>query len=83
MNYITFLLKIYAIVYPLLILGLLQFTWYSAFFNGDQVTVTINDYGEKWVEFTLIPVFNFIAVIGWFFMFTDHLMPELKTYVRN
>jgi hypothetical protein len=35
---------------------LMAWTFYAAFFNGYHVLVTVNDFGEAWYEFILIPV---------------------------
>ena len=45
----------------------LTYTWFIAFFNGDHVIVTINNWGEKWIELimfcVLIPLFTYSAFL--------------------
>jgi len=37
--------------------------FFLAFFNGDKVLMTINDYGEKWIEAVLFPIFIVMGTV--------------------
>ena len=37
--------------------------FFLAFFNGDRVVMTINDYGEKWIEAVLFPIFIAMGIV--------------------
>jgi len=45
---------------------ILCFIWWSAFFNGDVVTVTINEYGEKRLEMILGFIFIPMMFYGFY-----------------
>jgi len=37
--------------------------FFMAFFNDDSVLMTINDYGEKWIEAILFPIFIVMGIV--------------------
>lgn len=50
---LIWLVKVYACLFNAGMTILICYTWFGAFFNGDQITVTINDIGEKYPELAL------------------------------
>lgn len=42
----------------------LAIIFFLAFFNGGQVLVTVNTFGEQWVEAVLFPIFIIMGVFS-------------------
>jgi hypothetical protein len=47
----------------------LHFIWMGAFLNGGELTITINTYGEMWIEYVLWVAVTAIISVG----FTEYL----------
>lgn len=56
----------------------LTWTWFVAFFNGDHVVVSINDWGEKWIELAMFMVIIPILVYSMFLS-----LKELRKMRKN
>jgi len=48
------------------------YTWLMAYFHENEVTVTINDYGEGKLESFLFPVFFVFGIITFIFNFGEY-----------
>ena len=59
---------------------LLTYTWFVAFFNGDYVLVSINDWGEKWIELAMFIVIIPIIVYSIFLSLKD--LRQMRRQVR-
>lgn len=71
----THLVKILA-VFELAVLAFFAFIiWFSAFLNGGQITIYVNTFGEKWVEFGIFLILIPIITIGLNRLLVEDLNP--------
>ena len=50
---------------------IIAYTWFGAFFHGDRIMVTINDFGERDVELLLWFVGTPVLLYGTYLLVTD------------
>jgi len=69
--------KYMAAIFGLTFATVILITWFAAFTHGNAITVTINDYNERWVEYVVVPlgwavcVWWFLVVAGEPFFYSD------------
>ena len=49
-------IKMWGIIIAYSFAIVMSYVWFVAFFNGDMVLITINDWGEKWLELAIFIV---------------------------
>jgi len=57
-------IEVFAVFLMFALSACLHFVWMGAFLNGGQITITINQYSEMWVEYVIWIFVTAIVSVG-------------------